>query len=322
MLIATAGTALLLVVAVSSARAARRRLRYESWHLLHLYAYLGVGLALPHQLWTGSDFIATPAARIFWWGLYGATLTTIVVFRLALPLARSLRHGLRVVGVVEEAPGVVSVHLRGRRLDRLPSRAGQFFHWRFLDGPGWSRAHPYSLSSAPDPRRLRITVKDRGDGSQRVQSLRPGTRVLFEGPFGRLTPAVRTSRRVTLLACGIGITPMRSLLEELRGPESSIVLIYRARREEEIVFRDELDALGREPGVRVVYVLGGRAHDTWLPARLAHLDGDDALRRIVRTIARNDVYVCGPEEWMTAAVDAAERAGVPRGRIHVEHFGW
>ena len=57
MLLATAGTALLVMVVVTSVRAARRRLRYESWHLLHLYAYLGVGLALPHQLWTGTDFV-------------------------------------------------------------------------------------------------------------------------------------------------------------------------------------------------------------------------------------------------------------------------
>src|SRR4051794_41715456 len=56
MLLAVAGTACLVMVVVTSVRAARRRIRYESWHLLHLYAYLGVGLALPHQLWTGQDF--------------------------------------------------------------------------------------------------------------------------------------------------------------------------------------------------------------------------------------------------------------------------
>src|SRR5690242_16676971 len=48
MLLAVAGSALLVMVVVTSLRAARRKLRYESWHLLHLYAYLGVGLALPH----------------------------------------------------------------------------------------------------------------------------------------------------------------------------------------------------------------------------------------------------------------------------------
>ena len=58
MLLALAGTVALVMVVVTSVREARRRLRYESWHLLHLYAYLGAGLALPHQLWTGADFTA------------------------------------------------------------------------------------------------------------------------------------------------------------------------------------------------------------------------------------------------------------------------
>ena len=56
MLLALGGTLALVMVVVTSIKAARRKLRYESWHLIHLYAYLGVGLALPHQLWTGTDF--------------------------------------------------------------------------------------------------------------------------------------------------------------------------------------------------------------------------------------------------------------------------
>ena len=60
MLLAVAGSIALVGVAVTSFRVARRRLRYESWHLLHLYAYLGVGLALPHQLWTGQEFLSSP----------------------------------------------------------------------------------------------------------------------------------------------------------------------------------------------------------------------------------------------------------------------
>ena len=57
MLMALAGMVALCMVVVTSFRASRAALRYESWHLLHLYAYLGVGLALPHQLWTGQDFV-------------------------------------------------------------------------------------------------------------------------------------------------------------------------------------------------------------------------------------------------------------------------
>src|SRR5665647_3480792 len=118
MLLATAGTGLFVLVAVTSVRMARRRLRYESWHLLHLYAYLAGLLALPHQLWTGADFIASPLARAYWWTLYGLALVSVLIFRVALPLRTSLRHRLVVTRVVAEAPGVVSVHIGGANLHR------------------------------------------------------------------------------------------------------------------------------------------------------------------------------------------------------------
>ena len=318
MLLATAGTALLVLVVVTSMRAARRRLRYESWHLLHLYAYLGVGLALPHQLWTGGDFTASPVATGYWWTVYALAAGSVLLFRLGVPLWRSARHRLTVAAVVPEAHGVVSVYLRGRHLDRLPVRAGQFFCWRFLDGPGWSRAHPYSLSEAPRGDRLRITVKELGDGSGRVARLRPGTRVLIEGPYGRLTGDARTGRRMTLLACGVGITPLRALLEEQHYGPGEAVLLYRARTAADLVFRAELDALAQARGIRLAYLVGprGRGH-SWLPAGYR-----GGLRDLVPDIAWHDVYVCGPESWMTAAVAAARVAGVPEERIHLERFAW
>ena len=159
MLLAVAGTACLIMVVVTSIKAARRRLRYESWHLLHLYAYLGVGLALPHQLWTGQEFLQSPAATVYWWTLWAAAAGTVVIWRIWLPLWRSARYRLRVAGVVRESSDVVSVYLTGRRLDRLPLRAGQFLNVRFLSRPGWTRANPFSLSIAPNSHTLRITAK-------------------------------------------------------------------------------------------------------------------------------------------------------------------
>ncbi|MER6799582.1 ferric reductase-like transmembrane domain-containing protein, partial [Amycolatopsis mediterranei] len=144
MLLAAAGTAALVMVAVTSVRAARRRLRYESWHLLHLYAYLGTGLALPHQLWTGADFTASPVATVFWWTAYAAAAGAVLVFRVGRPVWLNFRHRLVVEQVVPEGRGVVSVYLRGRDLDRLPVAAGQFFVWRFRSGPGWTRGKPFS----------------------------------------------------------------------------------------------------------------------------------------------------------------------------------
>ncbi|HEY4410038.1 MAG TPA: ferredoxin reductase family protein [Acidimicrobiia bacterium] len=324
MLLAVAAFGFVAMVAVTSVRAARRRLRYESWHLLHLYAYLGVALALPHELWTGTDFTDSPLTRAYWWTLYGVAAGGILVFRLGLPVWRNLRHGVRVAKVVPEAPGVVSVHLTGRDLDRLPARAGQFFLFRFLDGPGWSRANPYSLSAVPRSDRLRITVKNLGDGSSRLARLRPGTRVLIEGPYGRLTGDVRQGRGVVLVASGIGITPLRALLEELDGGTGSVTLIYRAARPEDFIFRDELDRLAAARGAKVVYLPGPRVRDraSWLPDSAGQFGDVDVLRQIVPDISSRDVFVCGPGPWMEAVERAALAAGVAPEHIHAERFAW
>ena len=324
MLIALAGTVLLIMVAATSVRKARRKLRYESWHLLHLYAYLGVGLALPHQLWSGQDFLSHGVATVYWWSLWIAATGAILIWRIGFPVYRTFRHDLRVTDVVRESPDTVSVWMRGRHLDRLPVAAGQFFSWRFLSGPGWSRAHPYSLSAAPTRDRLRITVKDLGDQSRELAHLRPGTRVAIEGPYGRLHSGARTRPQVTLVASGIGITPVRALLEDLPARPDDITLIYRAREESDLVFRTEIESLAATRGIRVFYVLGRRRPDrhSWVPSVAGDVSDAEALLQLVPGIADQDVYVCGADAWMDAVRAAALEAGVPARRIHEERFRW
>jgi predicted ferric reductase len=323
MLLAVAGTAALVAVVGLSIRAARRRLRYESWHLLHLYAYLGVGLALPHQLWAGTDFVSSPLARAYWWSAYLCCAGSVLAFRLALPLWRSHRYGLRVEQVVRETSDTFSVHLAGRGLRRMPVRAGQFFTFRFLTGTGWTRAHPFSLSAAPRDDQLRITVRAGGDDTERIAYARPGTRVLIEGPYGRLTTAVRTRRQVLLLGAGIGITPLRALLEELPYRPGDAVLVYRASTPGDLALRAELDAIARLRGAAVHYLPGpAAARGSWLPASLGHLSDSEALLRIAPRVRDNDVYLCGPEPWMAAVRTALRHARVPSRQIHYESFAW
>lgn len=324
MLMAFAATLALVLVTVTSLRWVRARVRYESWHLLHLYAYLGVGLAVPHEVWTGSEFTSSRIATAYWWTLWAAAAGSVLVWRVAVPLWRSARHGLVVDGVVREAPDVLSVYLRGRDLDRLKAAAGQFFTWRFRSGPGWTRGHPYSLSAAPQPDTYRITVKALGDGSRALDSLRPGTKVMFEGPYGRLHAGVRTRRKVTLMACGIGISPIRALLEELHHRPGELTLVYRARDDHELALKDEIEAIATRTGARVFYVLGRRVpgRHTWLPEAAAHLSDSEALLTLVPDIALNDVYLCGTDGWTDAARAAALEAGVPADNVHLERFSW
>ncbi len=321
MLLAVAGTACLVMTVVTSIRAARRRLRYESWHLLHLYAYLGVGLALPHQLWTGQQFLSSTAATVYWWSLWGLAAGSVLVWRVGLPLWRNLRHRLRVTSVVPEGDGVVSVYMSGHHLHRLPARAGQFFGWRFLGRHAWTRGNPYSLSAAPDGRSLRITVKTRGDNSARLEQLQPGTPVLVEGPYGRLTSRSRTQRRIALIGAGVGMAPLRALAEELDYAPGEAILLHRFTHRP--LFERELHALARDRGLQVLWLPGRRrsAH-SWLGDYAGTVDDVTALRYWVPDIAARDVYVCGPEAWTEAVADSVLAAGVPAEQVHIERFRW
>jgi predicted ferric reductase len=321
MLLAVAGATCLIMVVITSIRAARRRLRYESWHLLHLYSYLGVGLAIPHQLWTGQEFLQSPAATVYWWTLWAAAAAAIVVWRIWLPLWRSARHQLRVVGVVRESSDVFSVYLAGKRLDRLPLKAGQFLNVRFLSRPGWTRANPFSLSIAPNGHNLRITAKALGEGSARLAYLRPGTRVVFEGPYGRLSSRARTQRKVVLAGAGVGITPLRALAEGLEYAPGEAILLQRYTAEP--LFARELEGLAVAKGLQVVHLPGPRrTPSSVLGPAATGMPELIALRRWIPDLAERDFFVCGPTAWTEGVERLALAAGVPSDRIHSESFGW
>ena len=312
---ATIGTGLLVAVVISSLVIVRRRLPYEGWYALHLTTYAGIGLAYLHQLPTGNEFTANPAQRTYWIGLYVATLGLLLGFRVLRPAVRASRHRMTVESVSVEGPGVVSVRIGGRQLDRLGAQAGQFFLWRFLSAGRWWQSHPFSISAAPDGRSLRITVKDVGRFTHELGSLEPGTRVYAEGPFGTFTDAARRRRRVALIAGGIGITPLRALYEEIEAAPGEVALIHRVIDERELVFRAELERLAAERGSDLFFVVG----DHRAPEN-ARLLSAEHLLLMIPDLADRDVYVCGPVGMMDTVRQSLREAGVPAGQVRTERF--
>ena len=304
---------LMVLGGVTSWRVARCRMRYETWWVTHLYFYLAIALAYAHQIGLGQQFVTHPWARWIWIAFYVVTVGALVAFRIGAPLARSLRHGLRVHSVVRESPDTISIWISGRHLDRLNVRGGQFFGWRFLTRSGWWQSHPYSLSAGPDPRFLRITVKDLGDHSRSLRQLRPGTRIFAEGPYGIFTADARHGDRVVLVAGGVGITPIRAVLDDL--PEhTSVDLLFRAPDPQALVLRGELEALAaRRRGLRLRYLVGNRRD---YPVNAG------SLQRLVPDVASADLYVCGPTALVDAVIEAARVLAIPTERVHHEAFSF
>lgn len=309
---ATLGTAIMVLAAVLSARAARRRLRHETWHAWHLAMYVAIALTFGHQL-AGPDLTGHLALQIGWALAYAYVFAVLLWYRVITPVRQATHHRLRVADIRAEGPDVVSIVVEGRHLDQLRAAAGQFFRWRFLTPDHWMTAHPFSLSAPPAGDRLRLTVKSLGDGSRSLQHLPVGTWVVAEGPYGAITADRRRRRDVLLIAGGVGITPMRALFESipLRSGED-LLLLYRARNLREVLFRDELDMLAAIRGAQVRYVLDAD-RGVLTSGGLLHL---------VPNLRDRDVYMCGSTRLTAAVRTELRRAGLPPSQLHEERFSF
>lgn len=315
MLAATVGLGLLVAIGVLSARVVRRRVAYHTWYFIHLYTYIALALSFAHQLNTGADFATHPLNRAIWVAMYGLVGLLLVLYRAVLPVARTLKHRFVVVGSVSEGDGFTSVYVSGRHLDRLVVEPGQFFQWRFLTAKGWWQAHPFSLSAAPNGQWLRLTAKSLGDFSTTLGRLRPGTRVVLEGPYGAFTPGRRHRRKALLFGAGIGITPLRALLEPLSASArpGEVTLVYRASDAAELALRREIEELAALGQVTVHYLLGSRhEHPEYITAGY--------IGALVPDIPERDVYLCGPAAFTDAVTKAARDLGVPARQLHTESF--
>ncbi|MFD9222800.1 ferric reductase-like transmembrane domain-containing protein [Streptomyces sp. NPDC060064] len=313
MIKAAIGTGLLLLIGFVSAGALRRRMSYETWYYLHLLTYVAVYLTFWHQLATGAEFVANPMVRTVWYVLYGAVGALLLWYRVLSPVRLNLWHRMRVESTVDEAPGVVSVLITGRRLHRLGAEAGQFFRWRFLTkGLRWS-ANPYSLSAPPRPTLMRITVKAVGKHSTALSRLEPGTRIWAEGPYGAMTAGRRSRNKVLLIAGGAGITPLRALFETLPGGPGDLTLLYRASKRQDLALWNELEQIAQRRDAQLMYAVNGP--DGARPEITA-----ERLTEVLPDIDEHDVYLCGPPGLAEESYQALREAGVPSRRIHHESF--
>jgi predicted ferric reductase len=304
---------IVLAAAGLSVRAARRRLSYEAWHAVHLLLYVAIVFALIHQLVEVSTFTSSPLAAAYWWALWVFALGSLIAGRVVLPLVRNARHQFRVAAVVPESDDVVSIYVTGKNLDKLPARAGQFMIWRFLGHGRWWEANPFSLSAAPDGRTLRLTAKAVGSASARLRTVPVGTRVFAEGPYGAFTALSRTKPATLLIAGGVGITPIRALLEEVTGPTT---VLYRAATTQQAVLLGELQNLARSRGAQL-HVLTGRT-GAGTPPNTPF--APENLLALVPDITDRDVYVCGPAAMTDAVLRSLRALKVPAAQVHSERF--
>ncbi len=212
--------------------------------------------------------------------------------------------------------------MSGRNLSKLGSSGGQYFIWRFWTGKTWWHSHPISLSAAPTDTTARITVRALGNGTTRLGRIPRGTRVSIEGPYGLFTDAGRTSPKLAIIAAGIGITPVRALLEDSRLAPGETTILLRGSHEGENFLWNEMEQLAHDRGAHFYSSVGPRARraHSWLSAR--DVDRNVSLRSVFPDLKHSDLYICGPQAWTDAVLADARASGLPAHQIHTERFDW
>ncbi len=313
----------LLILGVTSAGRSRLRLRYETWQWIHAIAALLVGGAALAHILAVDHYASRASLKVIVTAYAVAFVALLLRYRVIRPL-RLARRPWEVVSNTDVGGDTRSLIVRPLGHPGLQFQPGQFVWLATGSRPLTAQQHPITIASSAEPdetRHVELAIKAFGDWSGKVvPQLQAGARVWLDGPYGALTPDRFPGQGFVLIAGGIGITPMLSILRTMRdrGDVRPVVLVYAANRPERMVFRAELDALQSGLNLRIVLLYESPPPD-WRGER--GLVTTELLRRhLPQQYKRYQYFVCGPAPMMDLLEDELLEVGVPPAQICTERF--
>ena len=302
-------------------------LKFETWRLGHdLLAPVMLLLIFIHSWYTGDDLKLLPM-QFLWIILLVASLSLFVHHRLLRPM-RLGQQPYRVQEVYRETEDVWTVTLvppQDQSIgDYLP---GQFHFLTFFRDPALPvEEHHWTISSSPTQKgSISSTIKTVGDFTSTIDKTRKGDTAAVHGPFGRFSYLLHPDERdLVFLAGGIGITPLMAMLRHMRdtGDTRNVTLLFANRREDQILFRRELEeiAAGDYPKLQLVHVLS-RPTDHW-NGETGHVNGNMLDKYCGQNLNGRTFYICGPSRMAELLITSLRTRNVPDASIRREIFSF
>ena len=315
MALAFVGSLIIGVVTITSLRSIRRQMAYETWYFIHLTAYAGFAMAFAHEIVWGELFADDKFSRWLWVALHVGIAIMLIRGRWGRLIAATV-HPFHIAETRRINDNTTEIRLAGGNLHKMTGDAGQFVIVRPMVKGLWWEAHPFSLSAAPTTGGLTISVKTLGDGSASISRLPRGTRMIVEGPFGACTPRALENRKVLFIVGGVGVTPVKAMLERLDRRHQPVVL-YRASRSDDLIYVNELRDMARDLGGELMTLVGPTA-------TLAVKDpfSGKVLAKAIPDLIDRVAFLCGPERLLWAGRAGLREAGVAPEDIHFEQPWW
>ncbi|MCB2427703.1 ferredoxin reductase family protein [Methylophaga pinxianii] len=295
-------------------------LQYETWRTLHASLSLfvvagGLGHALMGQHHTAG--LLTQGLLIL---VVAIPLLLLLETRLWRPYQLQKRPW-RVVESEETRADSTDLILVAEGHRGMNFKPGQFAWLTMGDSPFSTQQHPFSMaSSASNPGHLEFVIKEAGDFTHYLSTVKPGDKAYLEGPYGVFTMDPKAKRRAVFIVGGIGITPIlsmiRSRLDELN--DTPMWLIYANKSEAEIIMRNTLEAFAEKLPLRVIHVLSDPS-DEWM-GESGYVDGDVLDDYLPEDAEDIDYFVCGPPPMMDLVEPELQKRGVKKQRVYSERF--
>ena len=310
-----------VAIIITSIAIIRKKFRYETWYFIHLLTYVAIVLVLGHQTYANGGDVSNGAPLYYWLFINYSILGLVLVFRWVKPFYLYRRHRFFVEKITQESSDVYSIYITGKDIGNFKFRAGQFANLTFLSKGLWF-THPFSFSAAPNGEYLRFTVKNLGDFTNKIDRIKVNTKVILDGPMGLFTENQSNRNKYLLIAGGIGITPIRALIEDMAKHDTDMILLYGNKFEKEIVFRQELYHISDRCNILKCHLAISNVLEEITPNYEKGRIDSEKIIRLAPDFKEREIYICGPSPMMKAVVKILLELGATRSQIHYEKFAY